>query len=439
MKRLLLSLAACICGAYIGFAQVQTANTASFRSIPENSEPKQRSINSLVVDTLASTQDIVNTLFGPGITVTNLVYTGDWLAVGRFADITGTFGMDSGLVMTTGHINGVIGPNVSSSTTNANLTPGDSALGVLAGGMWPTFDASVIEFDFVPMTDTLMLSFVFGSEEYPEWIGSNFNDVFAFWVSEPAMTVPYNMAMVPGTTSPISINTVNDITNSSYYVDNSTGQVLEADGLTTLITQMYTPYNGQNYHFKIGITDVADQAFDSYVFIKAKGLLGYAKMPNANFNTAVSGNTVSFTNTGGWARNFLWDFGDGTTDTTENPVHTYLQSGQYTVSLSAINFYQVNTITFPVTVGGAAIDDIDREPVLNLVSSENGLYRLMLNPLTSGSSTIRVYTIAGSLAFSQAFESGQKEVTLDLRSLPRGVYSIQLQVNGRQISQKLVR
>jgi len=175
------------------------------------------------------------------------------------------------------------------------------------------------------------------------------------------------------------------------------------------------------------------------VFIKAKGLLGYAKMPTANFAAAVSGNTVNFTNTGGWARNFLWDFGDGTTDTAENPVHTYLQSGQYTVTLSAINFYQVNTIIFPITVGGASINENELQPTLGIASAENGLYNLILNPLTSGSSTISVYTSAGSLAFSQAFESGQKEVTLDLRSLPRGVYSIQLQNNGSQVSRKLVR
>jgi PKD repeat protein len=418
---------------------MQTANNAITRMVPENSGPKLRSINSLGIDTLASTQDIVNTLFGPGISVSNLIYTGDSLAVGFFKDITGTFGIDSGLVMTSGHISGVAGPNVSTSTTNVNNTPGDPDLTTLAGGFSPTYDAAVIEFDFTPMTDTLMLSFVFGSEEYPEFVNSNFNDVFAFWVSELTNPVPYNMAMVPGTISPISINTVNNITNPSFYIDNAGGQVLEADGLTTLITQMYMPSAGQDYHFKIGIADVADFSFDSYVFIKAKGLLGYAKMPTANCNTAVSGNTVSFTNTGGWARNFLWDFGDGTTDTAENPVHTYLQSGQYTVTLSAINFYQVNTITFPLTVGGASINENELQATLTIASSENGLYHLILNPLTSGSSTLNVFTTAGSLAYSQAFESGQKEVTLDLRSLPRGVYSIQLQNNGKQISRKLVR
>ncbi len=439
MKKSLYPLLFLVIFSLQSMAQAFDPNPVTTRTYDKTTGPKLRSINSLTIDTLSNTQEIVNTLFGPGISVTNLNYIGDTFAVGRFSDITGGFQIDSGLVMTTGRISDVAGPNSSASTTTVNYSPGDSSLAALSGNFYPTYDAAVIEFDFTPLTDTLMLSFVFGSEEYPEWIGSNFNDVFAFFVTEQGSAVPYNMAMIPGTMDPITINTVNTTNNPAYYIDNTSGQVLEADGLTTLITQMYMPVPNQNYHFKIGITDVSDQAFDSYVFIKAKGLLGYAKMPAASFAASMSGNTVNFTSTGGWARDFFWDFGDGTTDTAENPIHTYLQSGQYTVTFSAINYYQVNTVTYTLNVGGAGITENEQAVALDLLGSDDGIFRFRTNPLVSGTSSLQVFTTAGSLAFSQALVSGQKEVTLDLRSLPHGVYSVCLQSNGQKISRKLVR
>lgn len=67
-----------------------------------------------------------------------------------------------------------------------------------------------MEFDFVPATDNISFNYVFGSEEYPEYVCSQFNDVFAFFISGPGIVGLQNIAIVQGTANmPVAINSVN--------------------------------------------------------------------------------------------------------------------------------------------------------------------------------------------------------------------------------------
>jgi len=63
-------------------------------------------------------------------------------------------------------------------------------LSVLAAG-FQTFDASILEFDFIPQSDTLKFNYIFGSEEYPEYVNSGYNDVFGFFISGPGIAGPF--------------------------------------------------------------------------------------------------------------------------------------------------------------------------------------------------------------------------------------------------------
>ena len=105
------------------------------------------------------------------------------------------------MVLTSGDINNVVGPNNDGGADRRRGHAGDPDLDRLTGE--PTFDATVLEFDFVPNADTLFFSYVFGSEEYNEFVGS-FNDVFGFFVNGQ------NVALIPGTNTPVSINTINN-------------------------------------------------------------------------------------------------------------------------------------------------------------------------------------------------------------------------------------
>jgi len=121
---------------------------------------------------------------------------------------------------------------------------------------------------------------VFGSEEYLEWVGGGFNDVFGFFISGPGITGTFsggsaNIALVPSTTIPISIDTVNNVSNSAYYVNNGTGATplvngtIQYDGFTTVIHALANVQCGQTYHIKLAIANVGDNSYDSAVFLEA--------------------------------------------------------------------------------------------------------------------------------------------------------------------------
>ncbi len=219
--------------------------------------------------------DLVNTLLGGGISPSNVTYTGANVAAGTFAGGTGIIGFESGIILSSGDIANVIGPNVLDNISTVNSTSGDSDLTTLVGT--DTFDASVLEFDFVPVSSPLTFSYVFASDEYNEFVNSEFNDVFAFFVNGT------NCALVPGTTDPVSINKINNgnpfgdagsASHPEFYRNNDLqdggGSIdTEMDGLTTVLTCTAVVNPNQTNHIKLAIADASDTILDSVVFIKA--------------------------------------------------------------------------------------------------------------------------------------------------------------------------
>jgi hypothetical protein len=212
----------------------------------------------------------VDSLVGGGVTTSNVTYVGADVAAGTFSGglpVLGAF--DSGVILSTGDVSFVVGPNQFDGVTEVNNTAGDTQLGALSG--FPTFDASVLEFDFVPASDTVVFRFVFASEEYNEWVDSEYNDVFAFYVNGN------NCALVPGAGQPITINTINNGTNPSLYRDNEIPDGTldtEMDGLTVVLTCIAGVNEGVNNHIKLAIADAGDSQLDSVVFIGANSLVG---------------------------------------------------------------------------------------------------------------------------------------------------------------------
>ncbi len=253
----------------------------------------------LTVSNFMTPQQLVqNVLIGTGVTVNNITYTGGASAIGSFNGSASNIGLASGVLLTSGDINQAPGPNNSSSAGIGNGLSGDADLDAICASQ--THDASVLEFDFTPASDTVKFRYVFGSEEYPEWVGS-FNDVFAFFISGPGIAGTKNIALIPGTATPVSINNVNATTNSLYYVNNTNGATVQYDGFTTVLTawQKVTPC--QSYHIKIAIADAGDDIYDSGVFLEASSFSSNiitlnATTPNADSSSTegCSGTTVSF-------------------------------------------------------------------------------------------------------------------------------------------------
>jgi gliding motility-associated-like protein len=232
---------------------------------------------------LTPTQYVQNVLLGAGVTASNITYTGYPNAIGKFS-VTGLpndLNLDSGLVLTTGTVlnndingPGPHGPNNLGSSGFDNLFAGDPDLAIL--GANPSFNAAVLEFDFVPTSDTIKFDFVFGSDEYMEFVDGGVSDAFGFFLSGPGIVGPFsnnaiNIALVPGTNTPITIDSLNAGDNGTYYVNNETppGNLLQYDGFTTVLTAIGAVQCNQMYHIKIAISDIADGVWDSGVFLKA--------------------------------------------------------------------------------------------------------------------------------------------------------------------------
>ncbi len=145
---------------------------------------------------------MVENIVGEGIIYDNVTFTGANASRGIFNNGQSTnLGIASGIFPTSGAGYVIPGPNTSSSAGTNNGTPGDATLNSITTST--TYDAAVLEFDFIPESDTLRFKYVFGSEEYNEYVDSSFNDVFGYFVSGPnPMGGQYankNIAIVPGT------------------------------------------------------------------------------------------------------------------------------------------------------------------------------------------------------------------------------------------------
>jgi hypothetical protein len=226
----------------------------------------------------------VDSLIGGAVTTTKVSYAGAPVAAGVFSGGSGIVGFDSGLILSTGDIGFVVGPNEFDDVAGTNLTAGDAGLDALSG--LDTFDAAVLEFDFVPASDAVAFRFVFASDEYNEWVNTQFNgilysDVFAFSVNG------FNCALVPGTTTAVTINTINNgnpfgtppVSNPALYRNNDfddPGPTLdtEMDGLTVVLTCLAPVNQGVNNHVKLAIADAGDDQIDSDVFIEAQSFVG---------------------------------------------------------------------------------------------------------------------------------------------------------------------
>ena len=168
---------------------------------------------------------IDNILLGGGIATNNHSYIGDTNQIGYFNTINSNLGIDSGIVLSSGSIYNLSGPNDDGSTSTSFFGAGDPTLdAVISPDL--TNDAAVLEFDFIPNSDSISFKYVFGSEEYLEFV-NNYNDAFGFFLSGPNPAggnyIDKNLAIIPGTSTPVTINNVNDIMNSSYYIDNGDG------------------------------------------------------------------------------------------------------------------------------------------------------------------------------------------------------------------------
>ncbi|MBK9798913.1 MAG: choice-of-anchor L domain-containing protein [Bacteroidetes bacterium] len=228
----------------------------------------------LIVNTTQTPLQMAQKIAGQGVKILNPTIVCGANGYGSYTATATNLGSNAGVILTSGLAADAIGPNNVGNKSVQVGTAGDPQLNAVTGRT--TFDACTFEFDIIPEGDTLKFDYVFASEEYPEWVNSQFNDVFGFFISGPGIVGSKNIAIIPGG-APCTINTVNNgtnntgpCTNCAYYVDNQTvpGQTIQYDGFTKNLTAISAVQPCQTYHLKLVIADASDRKWDSGVFIE---------------------------------------------------------------------------------------------------------------------------------------------------------------------------
>lgn len=236
-------------------------------------------------------QQLVDELVGDGVIVLNPVLVCPGVSNAVFKLQTGgssNLGIDSGIVLSSGNASGAFGAQTTAGpdlNINGVATSTDANLSSLV--TQALHDLCKLEFDFVPAGDSIKFDYVFASTEYQNFSCSNFNDVFGFFISGGGFATPYNMAVVPGTSIPITVNSTTGVPTtpgpactsmgpgspfSQYYVNNTGGATITFKGFTDIFTAEALVSPCDTYHLKLAIADCSDGALDSGVFLKSGSL-----------------------------------------------------------------------------------------------------------------------------------------------------------------------
>lgn len=291
-------------------------------------------------------QQLVQNVFAAqGITISNISYSGASNAIGYFTANGTNLGMTEGIVMTTGTVlnttGGPHGPNNVEDAGVDNNQPGYSPLVPLSGG-YPTYNAAVLQFDFKTCSDHVQFNYVFGSEEFLEYCETEFNDVFAFFISGPGIPGTQNIAKLPNGQA-VAINNVHSSgvnvngqsfgpENQQFYVNNNNGWAIQYDGFTTKLTAEADVLCDETYHLVLAIADVGDGIYDSGVFLEANSFV-----PSAPISASY---TIS-------------------TDVFGDPSIIAESCAEATITLERSSCNLNSPMTVPFTVSGTATEGID--------------------------------------------------------------------------------
>lgn len=218
-----------------------------------------------------------------GITINSVSYTGANAASGLFTNgNSSNLGINEGVVLTTGILS-----DMATNFSSNNVALGNPLLDPLAGA--PTTNASTLTIEFTPVGSEVTFSYLFASREYPEFVNSPFYDAFAFFVNG------VNRALIPGTSTPVSINTVNcgdsfgnNPTNCALFNDNRNGDITDLDigGFTDVFSLVANVTPGVINTLILTIADANDGFFDSAVFLRGGTFssCGAPGLPDCNGN-----------------------------------------------------------------------------------------------------------------------------------------------------------
>ncbi len=328
----------------------------------------------LIEDILIDSDCITN------ISVTNIV-GGDFdntdQSYGYF-DATGTtFPFQNGVVLSTGRLANVPGPNDSLSDDDANGWQGDLDL-EYALNESGTINATILEFDFTAVASQVSFRYIFASEEYQENNPNScqFSDLFGFLIRPTVGQNDYqNIALVPGTNTPVKATTVTPGVpgscppeNETYFGSyNGVNSPINFNGQTAILTATANVITNQSYHVKLVIADEQNYRYDSAVFLEGGSFqLSSDLGPNllvATNNALCEGETLVLDANQPVLSSYAWYKDDVLLETTPNCLscgfYTVTEPGTYTVEVTilddCISYGEVVIEYAPLPVGQNSI------------------------------------------------------------------------------------
>lgn len=225
----------------------------------------------------------------PCVSATNITWStgsnfGSSNGIGFFQNTNPNFPMTAGVVLSTGSAASAQGPNTTFLNEGSQTWPGDSDLEntlAQAGISMSSVNATVLEFDFTPISSHFNFDFVFASEEYGNF-QCQFSDAFAFLLTNQLTGVTTNLAIVPNTNTPISVVTIRDFlynsscasANAQYFGSFNGGSAAAEsatnfNGQTVLLNAAAVLTPNTPYHIKLVIADRSDYESDSAIFISS--------------------------------------------------------------------------------------------------------------------------------------------------------------------------
>jgi gliding motility-associated-like protein len=195
-----------------------------------------------------------------------------------FFDATGTgFPFQNGIILSTGKINNAPGPNSYLSDDGGSMGWGGDIDLNQALGLSNTFNATILEFDFIPLGNKISFDYIFSSEQYlsnPTSNQCNFTDGFVFLLKEASATTYNNLAVIPGTSTPVKVNTVRGSgticppANATFFdAFNDVNHPTNFNGQTVVLTAEADVIPGTTYHIKLVIADEGNHRYDSALFL----------------------------------------------------------------------------------------------------------------------------------------------------------------------------
>jgi hypothetical protein len=411
----------------------------------------------LNVNTGASAATLVSTLVDPSLMVSNITETKKGAKqAGTFISTGTNLNIGTGIILSTGDASKSVGPNTddATSTSYTPLLGGASADPELQAliGTGSLYDLYKLEFDLKPTHDTLTLTYVFGSDEYLEYAPPNtstFNDVFGFFLKGGTEYPSYrNFALVPGTTSIVSVKSINKtVSNTQFYVDNpynfsSTNPLnIQYDGFTKVLNAKIKVTPGLTYRVKLALADVGDANYDSGIFIKAGSimavpikLLSLSARKHNGYNQ-IEWTTASEQNSDHIAvlrssdgRNFE-EIGKRTAAGNSSVRKQYIFRDEK--PLTGTTFYRLKEVDLNGTSRFSNIISLENRSVRNIQ-----IDNIYPNPLNGNDLNSQIYLpsdgmihteiidLAGKKILSQTFEgqAGLNQITVLTSSLEKGIY-----------------